>query len=112
MLQKHGWKATWVQDTAMAMAELETGQYDALVVCSALASGDGATLVQEAIGWAAAAGQPLPVLGIANTSLQAEQRRLMQAGASQCLVKPVYQHDLTQVLQQLLAQPAARAQGS
>lgn len=100
-LDLNGYDALSVNDLGGAYATLQSARFDAVLLDIQLGLEDGAELAV----WLRKQGQHLqiPVIAVTAHALPAEQKRIIQAGCSAYVSKPIDFENLARMLQRCLA---------
>ena len=97
LLEKMGCRVDIASDGAEALAAALSHRYDAILMDSQMPVMDGVTALQK-LRASGSENSQTPVIGITAHSLQEERDRLIAAGMSTCLSKPIKERDIRSAL--------------
>ncbi|MEM1137726.1 MAG: response regulator, partial [Bacteroidota bacterium] len=100
MLNRKGWDSDSVSTSSELMHKMATGNYELVLISNNLADSNAEELAREI----RKLHKNLPIIAITSYSIEAEKRKLLQAGADICLTKPVYNHTLNDVISNITGQ--------
>ncbi|GAB4331558.1 MAG: hypothetical protein OHK0038_06530 [Flammeovirgaceae bacterium] len=109
MLEKNGWKADIVMDMNEVLKKLQENSYELVFISSELRKQSS----QEAIHHLRAIEKDFTkhfvIVAMLNTTLTSERKNVMDAGADFCLLKPIYQNHLQEILKNVSKRNMAAA---
>ena len=101
MLSRRGWETELVNTSTDLLDKLATSQYDLVMLSDNLPDAnvvEVASKVRKVINKS----DDLPIVAVINFTIETEKRKILNAGANYCLIKPVYNNSLSEVIGHIL----------
>ena len=98
MLERLGHEAVVVGDGSKAVAALETGSYDAVLMDVQMPDMDGFEALRIIRERERTTGNRVPIIALTAHAMQGDRERCLRAGFDQYLAKPIHQRDLDAAL--------------
>ena len=103
LLKKNGWDADVVKKGGKLLQKLSEGEYEAVMLNSELSTCEQGNTIDCIREYGVASGKNIPIIGVANYSLEFEKKEFKEAGVEHCLTKPVYRKGLIDVLKSIFS---------
>lgn len=98
LLKKNGWDADVVKKGGKVLQKLNENEYEAVMLNSNLSTCEQGNTIDCIRKYSATSGKDIPIIGVANSSLELEKKEFKEAGVEHCLTKPVYRKGLIDML--------------
>jgi len=99
MLERNGWKAEVVTDGLEVLQKLKERAYPLVILNGRLKRLTGEETIRRVREMEKTLNQRSVIIGTIGTTLENERKKLILAGADQCVSKPVYLQILLEVIQ-------------
>jgi DNA-binding response OmpR family regulator len=109
MLEKNGWKADIVMDMNEVQKKLQENSYDLVFVNTQLRKNSSQDAIPQLKTLEKESTEHFVIVAMLNTTLTTERKSVMEAGADFCLPKPIYQHQLIEILKNIAKRNMAAA---
>ncbi len=110
MLERNGWKAEVVTDGIEVLQRLKEKAFALVILNGRLKRLTGEETIRRIREMEKSLNQRSVIIGTVGTTLENERKKLILAGADQCVSKPVYQQILVELIQAtLMGQAGATA---
>ena len=104
MLKRKGWDSDMVNNSSDLLSKIASGNYELILLSNNLLDVDAEEITHEIRSLEKDQNKNIPIIAITSYSIEAEKRKLIKAGADYCLTKPVYNHNLSEVINKLTEQ--------
>jgi len=101
MLEKRGHSVVAANDGRAALAALETGLFDALLMDIQMPEMDGFEATAEIRNAERETGRHLPIIALTASAMKGDRERCLNAGMDGYLVKPIHAPELDEALGEL-----------
>jgi DNA-binding response OmpR family regulator len=109
MLEKNGWKADIVMDMNEVQKKLQENSYALVFVNSQLRKLSSQEAIPQLKTIEKESSEHFVIVAMLNTTLTSERKSVMEAGADFCLLKPIYQNHLQEILKSVSKRNMAAA---
>jgi CheY-like chemotaxis protein len=108
MLEKQGHTVAVAGDGVMALAALERGRFDVILMDVQMPSMDGVEATAAIRKEEKATGQHIPIIAMTAHAMSGDRQRFLASGMDGYISKPVHQKELFEAIENVLALTAAR----
>ena len=99
MLERNGWKTDVVTDGIEVLQRLKEKHYPLVILNGRLRRLSGEDTIKRVRELQKNASQQSVIIGTVGSTLMTERNKLINAGANDCVSKPVYQDSLLETIQ-------------